>query len=75
MKLSISLHAAEIEFIDAYARQRGVPSRSAVVRRAVELLRASELGAAYADAWSEWDRSGENAVWEPTVGDGLATPS
>ncbi len=73
MKVSVSLPDEAIEFIDHYAHQRGVASRSAVIKRAVELLRATELGAAYADAWNEWEQSDENTAWDATVGDGLPT--
>ena len=70
MKVSVSLPDDDVEFLDAYAEREGVGSRSAVVHRAVRLLRASELGAAYEDAWAEWDASGDGALWEPTTGDG-----
>ena len=43
MKLSVSLPAEDVEFLDQYARSLGARSRSAVIRRAVRLLRASEL--------------------------------
>jgi hypothetical protein len=48
-----------------------MPSRSAVVHKAVRLLRASGLGAAYEDAWAEWEASDDDALWEPTVDDGI----
>jgi len=48
MKVSVSLPNDDIEFLDAYARSRGFGSRSAVLHRAVGLLRAAELGDAYA---------------------------
>ena len=53
MKLSVSLPEEDVEFLDEYARTQGYDSRSAVVHKAVRLLRASELGNAYADAWDE----------------------
>jgi Arc/MetJ-type ribon-helix-helix transcriptional regulator len=71
MKVSVSLPDDDVEFLDAYAAAQGFPSRSAVVHRAVRLLRASELGAAYEDAWDEWDAAGEADAWEATTGDGL----
>jgi len=73
MKLSVSLPEEDVEFLDQYARTRGYRSRSAVVHRAVRLLRSAELGDAYADAWKQWSDSGEGDAWESTVGDGLAT--
>ncbi|MGC1511924.1 MAG: ribbon-helix-helix domain-containing protein [Acidimicrobiales bacterium] len=71
MKLSVSLPAEDVEFLDVYARSQGIESRSAVVHRAVRLLRASELGTAYENAWSEWDDSDAADDWESVVGDGL----
>lgn len=73
MKLSVSLPNEDVEFLDQYARTQGYGSRSAVVHRAVRLLRSTELGDAYAEAWSEWSQSGEADLWDPAVGDGLAT--
>lgn len=29
------------------------------------------LDGAYADAWREWEESGESAAWECTIADGL----
>jgi Arc/MetJ-type ribon-helix-helix transcriptional regulator len=71
MKVSVSLPDEDVAFLDAYASAQGFASRSAAVHRAVRLLRASELGSAYEDAWDEWTDSGEGAVWETAVGDGL----
>lgn len=74
MKLSVSLPDEDVEFLDEYARSLGIASRSAVVRRAVRLLRASGLAPAYAAAWAEWEASGEAEAWDSVVGDGLETP-
>ena len=71
MKVSVSLPDADVEFLDAYAKRRGVASRSAVVHAAVRLLRSSELGAAYEDAWSTWSADEDAALWESTAADGL----
>lgn len=73
MKLSVSLPAEDVEFLDEYAKVQGYESRSAVVHKAVRLLRASELGSEYADAWAEWSDSGDARVWEIVLGDGLAS--
>lgn len=72
MKVSVSLSEDDLEFVDRYARQRGAASRSSVIHRAIELLRTSELESAYADAWDEWQRSGEAEVWDGASGDGIA---
>jgi Arc/MetJ-type ribon-helix-helix transcriptional regulator len=71
MKLSVSLPNEDVEFLDEYARTQGYESRSAVVHKAVRLLRASELGGDYADAWNEWSESGNAEAWVTVVGDGL----
>lgn len=71
MKVSVSLPDADVEFLDDYARSKGIESRSAAVHQAVRLLRASELGADYEDAWQEWSDSGAASEWDAAVGDGL----
>jgi len=71
MKLSVSLSSGDVDFIDQYAAEHGVESRSGVVQRAVVMLRASELGDDYAAAWDEW-QSSEADAWDCTVSDGLA---
>jgi Arc/MetJ-type ribon-helix-helix transcriptional regulator len=74
MKLSVSMSEDDVEFIDSYAEDHGIASRSGVLQRAVSLLRASELGADYAAAWDEWN--GEEAeAWDSTLGDGLERPA
>ena len=71
MKVSISLPSEDLEFLDAYTQKSGLESRSAAVQKAVRLLRTAELGEAYAAAWEEWGASGDAALWETTVADGL----
>ncbi len=71
MKLSVSLPAEDVEFLDTYARIHGHASRSAALREAVRLLRAAGLGAAYAEAWQEWSSSGEAQDWQVATGDGV----
>jgi Arc/MetJ-type ribon-helix-helix transcriptional regulator len=68
MRLSIRLPDDDVEFLDRYAATRGVPSRSAAVRRAVRLLRESELAAAYEDAWQE---GSDVDVWDERAVDGV----
>jgi len=71
MKLSVSLPDEDVEFLDAYARAQGFASRSAVLHKAVRLLRGAELSASYEDAFLEWDNSVEAIDWDTTTGDGL----
>jgi Arc/MetJ-type ribon-helix-helix transcriptional regulator len=73
MKLSVSLPDEDVAFLDAYAGEQGYASRSAVLHRAVLLLRGAELGAAYEDAFDEWGQAGDGDAWDATAGDGLAT--
>ena len=72
MKLSVSLPIEDVEFLDAYAAAQGAESRSAVLQRAVRLLRASELTDAYEEAWDEWAPSDDRALWDSTAADGMA---
>jgi Arc/MetJ-type ribon-helix-helix transcriptional regulator len=71
MKVSVSLPDEDVDFLDSYADSQGFASRSAVVHKAVRLLRASELGPAYEDAWNEWSKEDADA-WESTTKDGLS---
>jgi Arc/MetJ-type ribon-helix-helix transcriptional regulator len=72
VKVSVSIPDEDVQFLDQYAADHGVDSRSGVLQRAVALLRASELGDAYAAAWDEW-KSTDAASWESTASDGLAS--
>lgn len=71
MKLSVSLPDDDVAYLDAYAETQGLGSRSAALQRAVRLLRASELGAAYEDAWSEWRETDDADLWDAVSSDGL----
>lgn len=71
VKLSVSLPDEDVEYLDAYAAAAGIASRSAVLQKAVHLLRAVELSDDYAAAWQEWS-SGEDAeLWHATAADGV----
>jgi Arc/MetJ-type ribon-helix-helix transcriptional regulator len=70
MKVSVSLPGDDVEFLDEYAREQGYESRSAVLHRAVRLLRAAELGSAYESAWEEW-AEGDAEMWDATSADGV----
>ena len=67
----MSLPDEDVKFLDDYAKQLGINSRSAVVHRAVRLLQASELGPAYEAAWEEW-AAGDADAWDAAVADGLS---
>ena len=71
MKVSVSLPAEDVAFLDDYARAEGFESRSAVLHKAVGLLKVGELSSAYADAWRSWGDSDDALDWESTTSDGL----
>jgi Arc/MetJ-type ribon-helix-helix transcriptional regulator len=71
MKVSVSLPEDDVEFLDSYAEERGIGSRSAVVHQAVGLLRAAQLGDAYEEAWASWEASDDARAWGSVVADGL----
>jgi Arc/MetJ-type ribon-helix-helix transcriptional regulator len=73
MKLSVSLPEEDVEFLDAYAREQHIESRSAVLHRAIRLLRSTGLADDYTDAWLEWSASDEAAAWDSTARDGLGS--
>ncbi len=72
MKLSISLPAEEIAFLDGYARSQGIKSRSGVIRAALRQLRMSELVDDYASAWTESDDK-DDRLWGRSSSDGLTS--
>ncbi len=70
MKLSVSLSEEDVAVIDAYVISAGLPSRSAAIQRAVQMLRYPALEDDYAHAWEQWSGSDEDA-WEGASGDGV----
>jgi antitoxin MazE9 len=73
MKVSVSLPGEDVQFLDEYAKEQGLESRSAALHRAVRLLRTAELGATYEAAWEEWTAEGEASLWDSTTSDGLGS--
>lgn len=71
MKVSVSLPEEDVVFLDQYAAKAGTGSRSAVVHRAIALLRSAELEEAYAAAWAEWEASEDATLWDAASGDGI----
>jgi Arc/MetJ-type ribon-helix-helix transcriptional regulator len=71
MKLSVSLPEADVEFIDQFATEGGYGSRSAVLQKALDMLRAGDLVSAYEDAFATWEEGGDDKLWDVTVADGL----
>jgi Arc/MetJ-type ribon-helix-helix transcriptional regulator len=73
MKVSVSLPDEDVEFLDAYAHSQGFESRSAVVQKAVRLLRANGLAGDYEAAWAEWSEGGDAELWDVTAVDGVGS--
>ncbi|MEV4423589.1 ribbon-helix-helix domain-containing protein [Patulibacter sp. NPDC049589] len=71
MKVSVSLSEDDVAELDRFARSSGLPSRSAAVQHAIRLLRSAGLEQDYAEAWDDWESSGDRALWEPSTGDGV----
>ena len=67
----MSLPGEDVQFLDDYAKEQGLQSRSAALHRAVRLLRTAELGETYEAAWEEWAAEDDATLWESTTGDGL----
>ncbi len=72
MKVSVSLPGEDVQFLDVYAKEQGLESRSAALHRAVRLLRTAELGGAYESAWDEWAAGDDAEPWDATTSDGIA---
>jgi Arc/MetJ-type ribon-helix-helix transcriptional regulator len=71
VKISVSLSDDDVAIVDEYVRTSGLQSRSAVIRRALHLLKQPDLEQDYVAAWEEWAATGEQAAWDSTAGDGL----
>ena len=71
MKVSVSLPDEDVEFLDTYAATSGMTSRSAVLHKAVRLLKAQELSNDYESAWDAWSESDDEQRWDHALADGL----
>ncbi len=72
MKVTVNVSEADLEFVDAFARRHGLPTRSSVLIRAIRLLRDPELERDYVEAWDEWEQAGESEAWDAAF-DGRST--
>ena len=68
----MSLPEEGVAVLDEYPHASGLPSRSAALQHAIQLLGHADLEQDYASAWDEWESSGDQALWEATAADGLA---
>lgn len=71
MKVSVSLPDDDVALIDDRVRRGLYKSRSAAIHAAIRGLRQAGLEQDYADAWAEWESSGDGDVWDAVSGDGL----
>lgn len=70
MKISVSMPDEDVAFLDEYAEEHGIESRSAVLHVAVERLRSLSWESAYAQAFAEWAESEDAELWDAVSGDG-----
>jgi Arc/MetJ-type ribon-helix-helix transcriptional regulator len=71
MKVSVSLPERDIAFLDEYAAEQGLESRSAAFHAAIKALRDRDLQDEYAVAIDEWYASGDAEAWDATIADGI----
>ncbi len=69
-KISVTLPKPDVAFLADYMARTGA-SRSRALHEAVKALREQSLEEAYRAADQEWDASGEAAVWDAALRDGL----
>lgn len=69
MKLSVSLSDKDVAVLDDYIKKAQLPSRSAGLQRAIQMLRYPDLEDDYAEAWAHWAADANAVAWE-TSGDG-----
>ena len=71
MKLSVSLSDDDLTYLDKIASDvKG--NRSAAIHKLLRVQRELDAEDAYAEAFDEWETSGEQRLWDQTAGDGLA---
>jgi hypothetical protein len=71
MRLNLTLDNEWLKFIAKYQAENQLQSKSEVIKLALELLKQQDLQDQYKLAYEEWRDSGEEAIWEAVVGDGL----
>ena len=72
METAISLEEKDLEFLDYYAVNHGLESRSVAASNAVNVLRSEELSRQYNEAFREWEGSADQKFWDQFSGDGIA---
>lgn len=71
MKISISVEEKDLDFLDKYASDHSLGTRSAAMRSAVDALRKEELAWQYEQAFAEWEESGDGEFWDLMSADGI----
>ena len=66
-KVSVSLSADDIAYLDTQTLSGRYASRSAVLHDAIRRLREAELADAYAEAFGAWDEP----EWDAASADGI----
>lgn len=69
-KLSVSLSDEDVAYLDGIASDLA-GNRSAAIHTLIRLKREFDAQDAYAQAFDEWEDSGEQKLWDQTAGDGL----
>jgi Arc/MetJ-type ribon-helix-helix transcriptional regulator len=70
-KISVSLPADLVYYLDDCIREHPFESRSEVIAAALRAMRERELETAYEAASEEWNASEDAAIWDTALGDGL----
>lgn len=71
VKLSVSLSDDDLVYLDKIAADmKG--NRSAAIHRLLRIQRELDAEDAYAQAFDEWEGSGEESIWDGTTRDGLS---
>lgn len=63
MRVSASLPAEDVEFLDSFRRANGFRSRSSVLHLAIYMLQGAQLTSSYEAAWAEWQDTPESVEW------------
>ena len=63
MRVSASLPAEDVEFLDNFRRANGFRSRSSVLHLAIHMLRGAQLTSSYEAAWTEWEDTPDSVDW------------
>ncbi|MFI6881724.1 hypothetical protein [Streptosporangium canum] len=74
MDTSVTLSGQDVFLIEYHQNQKGAKSRSAVIRKALQLLREFTLEEDYAAAFGEMDGNGGADLGDSMVGDRVDEP-